>query len=319
MLWIATLKEQRLITFAFLHFFYLYMCIRLSSAEAFDSVLHEHGDGHRSYPTRHGRDGTRNRRNAVEIHVADQAVVHTVDAHVDDRCARLHVVRRNHLRPSYGGDKDIRLAAHGRKVLSAAMGDGNRGIPVQKEFGNGLAHDIASADHHGFLARNLHARLVEQGDDALGGAREDAGLVEPKARYVLGVEAVHILFGGDGGDDFLLVDMLGQRQLHQDAVHLRVVVEGGYLLQEALFGAVLRQFDEMSVHADVLRGFDFAAHIGAACGVVPHDNDHEARTPTVLFFKVFHLDLHPVFERLGEFLSADDIHCYSAQWAMSFL
>ncbi len=94
------------------------------------------------------------------------------------------------------------------------MGNGNRGVPVQKEFGNRLAHDIASADHHGFLARYLHARLVKQGDDALRGAWEDAGLVEPKARYVLGMEAVHILFGGDGSDNLLLVDVLRERQLH---------------------------------------------------------------------------------------------------------
>ena len=279
-----------------IYYLTIHLLLGHSVAEAFDGVLHEHGDGHGSYPTRHGRDGPRDKGNAVEIHVADQAVVHTVDAHVDDRCARLHVVRRNHLRPSYGGDEDIRLAAHGGKVSGAAMGDGNRGIPVQKEFGNRLAHDIASADHHGFLARNLHARLVEQSDDALRGAGEDAGLVEPEARHILRMETVHILFGGDGSDNLLLVNVLRERQLHQDAVHLRVIVEGGYLLQEALFGAVLRQFDEMSVHADVLCGFDFSAHVGAACGVVPHDNDHEARTPTVLFFKVFHLDLHPVFE-----------------------
>jgi hypothetical protein len=54
------------------------------------------------------------------------------------------------------------------------------------------------------------------------------------------VEAVHVLFRGDGFEHLVAVDVLGQRQLHQDAVDLRVVVQFVDAGQQVGFGQVGR-------------------------------------------------------------------------------
>lgn len=56
----------------------------------------------------------------------------------------------------------------------------------------------------------------EEGGAAAHGQRADVGRVK----------AVHVLLQADGVQDALLVDVLWQRQLHQDAVHIliRIVI-----------------------------------------------------------------------------------------------
>lgn len=49
---------------------------------------------------------------------------------------------------------------------------------------------------------------------------------------VHGVEAIHVLLDGDGAQDALLVDVLRQGQLHQDAVNVGIGIELHHGLQQ---------------------------------------------------------------------------------------
>ncbi len=66
--------------------------------------------------------------------------------------------------------------------------------------------------------------LLEQGDDAARGAGTEQRSPLGQAAEVVGVEAVHVLAGIDGVDDRRGVDLGGQGELDQDAVHLLVGV-----------------------------------------------------------------------------------------------
>ena len=206
------------------------------------------------------------------------------------------------------------------------MRNSHSSIAVKQEFGNRLAHDIASTDNYGFLARHLYARLVEEFDDTFWGTWEDAVLVEPKACHVLRVETVHIFLGRDSSDDFVLRDMFWQWQLHEDTVHEWIVVEFVDLSEECCFTHIFREFHEVAVETTVLGCFDLAAHIRAAGWVVTYNDDHEAWAATILLRQCIYFDFHRILEGLRDLFTVYD-HIfvqkfrssvvYSAQWAMS--
>ena len=75
------------------------------------------------------------------------------------------------------------------------------------------------------------------------------------------MEPVHILLGQDGAQDNLLVDLTGQRQLHQDAVHRPVLVQALDHIQQLLLGGLLRHFDDLGLDAHFPTGLVFVAHI----------------------------------------------------------
>ena len=70
--------------------------------------------------------------------------------------------------------------------------------------------------------------------------------------------------------------MLGQRQLHQDAVDGRVVVECFHAGQQCGLGHVGFVLLEHRVQAAVFAGLDLVAHVDLAGLVVAHQDDGKA-------------------------------------------
>ena len=109
------------------------------------------------------------------------------------------------------------------------MADGDGGVSprclLEQYIGDRLAHDVAPADNDHLGALNLGAGTDKQLLDASRGAGHIVRLAYHQLAHVHRVEAVNILLGVDGVEDFLLVEVLGQRQLDQDAVNLGVLIE----------------------------------------------------------------------------------------------
>ena len=101
--------------------------------------------------------------------------------------------------------------------------------------------------------------------------------------------------------------MLGQRELHQDAVHGRIHVQGLDVVQEGLLADVGREFYQAGFHPRVGRGLHLVAHINLAGRVLPHNNDHQARLAAVLGLQFRHLGLDFVFHCGAQRLSVDDV------------
>ena len=252
-----------------------------------NGVAHKHGNGHRPYTARHGGDIARNVLNRLKINISDQMTVRgAVDTHINNRCARLDIVRRDHLGTADSCYHDVRLTAERRQVLGAGVGDGDGAVAIQQQLSHRLAHDIAATDDNGTLARQLDACPLEKDNNSFGRARENAGLVEPKTGHIFGVESIHILSRRNGVNHFLFVNMFRQRQLHQNAINALILVEAGNFGKQVGFAHRLGQFDEFAIESTVLGGLNLATHIRTGSGVVAHNDDLEARTAAVLRLKL---------------------------------
>jgi len=97
------------------------------------------------------------------------------------------------------------------------------------------------------------------------------------------VKAVHVLGRADGFDDLLRVDVPRQRQLHQDAVDGRIVVEGFDARQQGGFAHVGVVCFEYRVQAAVFAGLDLVAHIDLAGRVVADQHHGQARGDALHF------------------------------------
>lgn len=106
------------------------------------------------------------------------------------------------------------------------------GAHPRKERGFDVAN-LAGAH----LAGDGYLVPLQQLNAAPGSARHVQGVPAPHGQhaYVERVEPIHVFLNGNGLQHTLLVDVLGQGQLHEDAVHRGVLVVLAHHLQHLLF------------------------------------------------------------------------------------
>jgi hypothetical protein len=66
----------------------------------------------------------------------------------------------------------------------------------------------------------------------------------------------------------LVVDVVWQRQLHDESINIDVEVQFMDDLQQFFLGNVQRALDEGALEPNPCASFDLVADIGSACGVV---------------------------------------------------
>ena len=115
--------------------------------------------------------------------------------------------------------------------------------------------------------------------------------------HVDGREAVHVLLGRDGVDDSLLVNLGGQRQLHQNAVHSGVIRQLLHLGQQGVLRGVGGQVDAAALDAALRTVADLAADVDLAGGVLAHQNDRQAGLMPLLFSSLTFLRPRPSWRR----------------------
>ncbi len=74
---------------------------------------------------------------------------------------------------------------------------------------------------------------------------------DPEAADVQGMEAVDVLVGVDGVQDLLGIDVLGQRQLNENAVDVLVRVQALHERQDLVLGRRLGELVLERLHADL--------------------------------------------------------------------
>ena len=127
---------------------------------------------------------------------------------------------------AHSRDDDIRLLQMLLQIRSARMADRHGCVAIQQQHGDGNAHDVAATNHNRVLSRDLHTVPIEQLDAALGSAGHEQRLTALHGQLtdVEGMETIHVLLDGDGTEDSLLVDVLGERELDEDSVYTVVSV-----------------------------------------------------------------------------------------------
>ena len=186
------------------------------------------------------------------------------------------------------------------------MGYGHGGILIEEEFCDRLAHDVAASHDHGVLAGNLRTGAPDELDNPLRGARLDAGIPQPERAHVQDMEGIHILGLVYGINDLGLVNMLGERQLHEYSVHGGILVQGIDMSEKLGFACALRQFHEARIHTHVRGRLHLVADVHLARRVLAHDYHGKRRLAPETLFEHLHPGLHGLLHGLGNGLAVDD-------------
>ena len=117
----------------------------------------------------------------------------------------------------------------------------------------------------------------QQLDDAVGRRRLEGGLASHHHADVPGVQAVDVLLGRHGALHLELAEPRGHRQLHDDAVDLRIAVQPAQRREQLAFGHVGRQVDLLASDAHVGACLVLRAHVDARGLVVAHEDGGQAR------------------------------------------
>ena len=161
------------------------------------------------------------------------------------------------------------------------MADGDRGIGtgllLDQDGHQRLTDQVAApADDHVFPFGTV-AAADEQLLHAMWRAGQEVRFPDQHPADVDGVESVHVLQRVDGIQNLIFVNVLGQRQLHQDAMESEVAVEFGYPGQKLLLAGILRIHDGLGIDAQFGAGLALAGDVGDGGWVFADANHHQAR------------------------------------------
>src|ERR1700733_8153932 len=148
-----------------------------------------------------------------------------IDADVNYGGAGRDVIGSDHGGASHGGDHDIGAADGFRKIARFRMADGDGGVRVHEEKRHGLADDIAAAEDGGVRALDWNFAAAENFHHAERGAGDEIGASGDEAADVEGMEAVDIFGRIDRFEDFLCVNLRGERELDEDAIDFVATIQ----------------------------------------------------------------------------------------------
>ena len=121
------------------------------------------------------------------------------------------------------------------------------------------------------------------------------------------MEAVDILVRVDGVDDGLFLDVIGQGQLHQDAVHRPIGIQFGDEIEQVRLARVDVQSVLEALHAAGDGLLALVADIDLAGGILADENDGEAGRQAVGLFQGANRLRNSRAQRFREGLAVDDV------------
>ena len=163
------------------------------------------------------------------------------------------------------------------------MAHSDGGVGLEEEQGHRPANDQTAAHHHrpfaggvtAVVAQQLQAGLGGAGGKALGAARKDPG------QGSVG-DAVHILGGGEGPADRLLVHVAGEGPEEEAAVDAAVSVDLVNDLQQRLLGGVGGEGEYPGGHPHLFTALEGATLVGQVLRTLAYPDDGQRGDHTPL-------------------------------------
>ena len=278
------------------------------------------GDRHRPDAAGDRRDRARHRGRLGKGHIADELALavrldDAVDADIDHDGAGLDPVALHELGLTDCRHHEVGAAHHVGKVLGARMRDGHRAVLAQQKLSHRLADDVGASDDDRVEARQIVLHRLCKDDRADRRARRQRALADRELADVDGVEAVDVLGRIDRIQHLHAVDVLGQRHLHENAVHGRVAVEARDEIEQRGLRRLLRQLVLEGLHADLDGLLGLVAHVDLARRVLAHEHHREPGRKAVLRLHAGDVGRHIGAHLGGNRLSVDDVGM--AHWRQS--
>ena len=213
------------------------------------------------------------------------------------------------MRAARGGDDDVGPAADVSRVLGARVYHSHGAVLLHEHQRGGHADDVGPADHNRVLPFEIHPGALEQNDATLGGAGHEERLVALHAELtdVEGVEAVDVLLQRDLREYLLLVHVLGQRELDEDAVAVGIGVEVANNLKHVLLAGVLGHLLVKRDDTGLVARLALHANVRLRVGAAAHDDHGEAGSLAVLGHQLGHPHLDLPADRRGDGLAIDNL------------
>ena len=153
------------------------------------------------------------------------------------------------------------------------MAHRNSGIAVlllHHQLRHWLTNDVATAKHNALLTRSGDAVTLQKGEDTQRRGRDETRQSDGHTPHVDGMETVYVFAIIHCLDNFLLVDVLRQGQLHDKSVHVFVLVQLVYASQQFGLGNVFLKADEGRLKATLLASNHFVLHICFRTTIMAH-------------------------------------------------
>ena len=141
-------------------------------------------------------------------------------------------------------------------------------------------------------------------------AGHHAFLPRGQQTHIGNAKPVHILGRINRVDHKVFVQMIGQRQLHQNTMHRRVIVQAVNQCQQIGLRGFGIQLVLIGIHPDLDGHLSLGAHINLRCGVFAHQHHGQTRRDAVIILQPRHMHRH-LFPNLGrKGLAVDNICCH---------
>ena len=184
-----------------------------------------------------------------------------------------------------------------------AYSDGCAGL--QEKHRLRFAHNIGRAHHDRSCAAHRVVNRLQHFHHAVRGAGSEQWLTGHQQTRIADVEAIDVFFCSDRFDDFVRIDMCRQRQLHQNAVDFRIVVQRFHPGQQFGLGHAGVVFFKHRMNAVFLASLDLVAHIDLGClAIADQDHRQSGRTASGSEGGGAFGDVGPDFT--GELIAIDD-------------
>jgi hypothetical protein len=276
-------------------------CRRFRSGAAesrgFHGVAHEHGDGH-------GADAAGNWSESasgvdgIGMNVSDEDIAlgvkffetcrkifqqafgffrigDAVGTDVDDSGSSFYPIAFHIASFAHCRDDDIGAAYDARKVTRLGVADGDGGVGVHEEQSHGFTDDVTAAEDDSVGALDGNFGAAKNFHASRGSASDEAGAPTDEAAEIDGMETVDVLGGVDGFKNAFGVDLLGKRELDEDAVDIVVAIEIFDDAEHFESGDGGWRSEKSAGHAELFAGGDFAFYVEVRGGIVADEDGGE--------------------------------------------
>ena len=185
-------------------------------------------------------------------------------------------------------------------------------VPPGEQQPHRPARGHAAADDDHVCSGDRYVVPAEELDAALRGARQRAVLAEDELAEADRVQAVGVLGRVDQAEDLVRVDVLGERELDDEAGAVRVLVELADLRGDLVLGRVGRQLDLDRGDPDRRAVAVLAGHVRPAARVVP-DQDRAEPGDHALLGQLRDPDLQLVLDRRRRRLTVQNLRRHDAR------
>src|SRR5512133_596980 len=151
---------------------------------------------------------------------------------------------------------------------------------------------------------------LQQFADTVGRSRSKGLLAQGHATEIGGMKTVDILFGSNGVDDVLLINVLRHRQLDDQSISGVISVDLVYARQEFGLGDVFRQPDQVTLETGLLAGDDLRLYIRFTGGVMTHQYNGHMRLAQAGCYVARNFFGYIADQMLCAFLAVQQLHLH---------